>query len=140
MAVKLENNTFKVEEAIAEGLSGFLNEVGGEVQSQARRKVREDTGQTKGSYDYKIRESVLAGIAEVQVGSDYDNAIYEEFGTGQYALGGNGRKTPWVYEDETGVWHRTSGKKPTRPLYTAFNTTAPKIKKQLANVIKSAGG
>lgn len=138
MSIAFNDNTMKISKAMAAGIQGFLHEAGGEIQSQARRIVRVDTGKTKGSYDYKVQES--DSEITIAVGSDYKNAIYEEFGTGQYALHGDGRKTPWVYKDVKGDWHRTSGKSPTRPLYTAFNKTAPKIKKQLANVIKSAGG
>jgi hypothetical protein len=28
------------------------------------------------------------------------NAVYEEFGTGEYAFNGNGRKGGWFYVDE----------------------------------------
>lgn len=136
MSVEFTDNTVKVIEKLADGLSAFMHEVGGEIQSQTRRNSRVDTGKTKGSYDYKVRESVLAGEAEVQVGSDSENAIWEEFGTGEFALHGDGRKGGWAYQDVTGVWHYTRGKKPNQPLSMAFQSTAPKIKKQLANIIK----
>lgn len=136
MSVEFKDNTVKVIENLADGLSAFMYEVGGEIQSQTRRNSRVDTGKTKGSYDYKVRESALAGEAEVQVGSDSENAIWEEFGTGEYALHGDGRKGGWVYEDETGVFHHTHGKTPKQPLTKAFQSVAPKIKKQLVNVIK----
>ena len=47
-------------------------------------------------------------------------AIWEEFGTGEYALHGDGRKGGWFYEDEKGVGHFTHGKQPKRPLHNAF--------------------
>lgn len=136
MSVEFKDNTVKVIENLADGLSAFMYEVGGEIQSQTRRNSRVDTGKTKGSYDYKVRESALAGEAEVQVGSDSENAIWEEFGTGEYALHGDGRKGGWVYQDVTGVWHYTRGKTPKQPLTKAFQSVAPKIKKRLVNVIK----
>ena len=140
MSVEFTDNTVKIMEALADDLSAFMHEVGGEIQSQARRNVRVDTGKTKGSYDYKVNESVMAGVAEVIVGSDAENAIWEEFGTGEFTLNGNGRKGGWTYQDDTGVWHHTRGKSPTQPLKKAFDKTAPKIKKQLANIVKQSVG
>lgn len=65
------------------------------------------------------------------MGSNYENTIWEEFGTGQYALEGGGRKTPWIYKGSDGEMHWTRGKRPSRALYKAFKTTLPKMKKAL---------
>ena len=46
------------------------------------------------------------------VGTNQEYAIYNEYGTGLYAEGGNGRKTPWRYKDANGNWHRTKGMSP----------------------------
>lgn len=68
------------------GVIGFLHEVGGEIQAQAQDNSRVDTGQTKGSYKYMVDEG--KDESTVSVGSDLENAIWEEFGTGEYA-------SPW---------------------------------------------
>lgn len=138
MPVTFKDNSMKISGDIKEAVTAFLEEAGGELVSQAQRTVRVDTGKTKGDYGYKVVES--SESSEVHVGSDNKNAIYEEYGTGQYALSGNGRKTAWSYKDTKGNWHRTHGKKPTRPLHTSYTKTAPKIKKQLSNIIKSTTG
>ena len=71
------------------------------------------------------------------IGSDLENAIYEEYGTGEYALHGDGRKGGWVYKsDKDGKFYHTLGKTPRQPLTKAFRTNAPKIKRQFGNVIK----
>lgn len=134
--MEFKDNTMIIKEKIADSISSFLHEVGGEVQSEARRTVRVDTGKTKGSYQYKIRENVIAGTSELHVGSDYENAIWEEFGTGEHALNHDGRKGGWVYMDAKGDWHYTTGKAPTRPIYKAFTKITPKIKIQLTKAIK----
>ena len=64
--------------------------------------------------------------AQSVIGNPLENAIWEEYGTGEYALKGNGRKKPWVYKDERGNWHTTHGKKPLRPLQKAFDKTKGK--------------
>ena len=134
MSVEFTDNTAKIKAALSEGVIGFLHEAGGEIQAQTQRNSRVDTGQTKGSYKYMVDEG--KDESTVAVGSDLENAIWEEFGTGEYALHGDGRKGGWVYQDVTGVWHYTRGKTPKQPLTKAFQSVAPKIKKQLVNVIK----
>lgn len=134
MSVEFTDNTAKIKAALSEGVIGFLHEAGGEIQTQTQRNSRVDTGQTKGSYKYMVDEG--KDESTVAVGSDLENAIWEEFGTGEYALHGDGRKGGWVYQDVTGVWHYTRGKTPKQPLTKAFQSVAPKIKKQLVNVIK----
>lgn len=108
---------------------------GGEIQAQTQRNSRVDTGQTKGSYKYMVDEG--KDESTVAVGSDLENAIWEEFGTGEYALHGDGRKGGWVYKSKKdGKFYHTYGKTPRQPLTKAFQSVAPKIKKQLVNVIK----
>ncbi|HHQ1471541.1 TPA: hypothetical protein QCU25_004200 [Bacillus anthracis] len=54
------------------------------------------------------------------MGSNQDNAMYEEFGTGIYAEKGGGRSDKWVYFDKkTGNFYRTQGKKGTRAIRNA---------------------
>ena len=66
-----------------------------------------------------------------------DKQTWEEFGTGEYALHGDGRKGGWVYKSKKdGKFYHTYGKTPRQPLTKAFQSVAPKIKKQLVNVIK----
>lgn len=139
MSVEFTDNTAKFKAALSEEVVGFLYEVGGEIQSQTQRNSRYDTGQTRGSYKYVVDEGQHE--ATVSVGSDLENAIWEEFGTGEYALHGDGRKGGWVYKSKKdGKFYHTYGKTPRQPLTNAFQTTAPKIKKQLANVIKQMIG
>jgi TolA-binding protein len=97
----------------------WLEEASGEIEAQTKRNTRVDTGKTKGSWEHIVDEKKL----EAQVGSRYKNAVWEEFGTGVYALNGNGRKdVPWFYKDEQGKWHRTSGKKPSRAFHNAYSS------------------
>ena len=96
----------------------FLEEVGGEIESQTKRNTKVDTGKTKGSWEHVVNTDKM----EVQIGSRYKNALWEELGTGIYALNGDGRKTKWVYRTEDGKFHATVGKKPRRALFRAFES------------------
>ena len=121
-----KSNLKQVTSKIELEIYNALEEVGGAVEAQVKQNQRVDTGQTKGSW----RHYVSAREHAVYIGSNYDNAIWEEFGTGVYALNGNGRKTPWVYTPDDGrTFYRTKGKKPLRPLYKAMTLLRPKINK-----------
>ena len=149
--VVFEDYSVEVKNALKEKAISFLYEVGGEIRSLAQRNSRRKTSQTAGSYQYKVDESGLA----VHIGSDYWNAIYEEFGTGEHAINGDGRKGYWVYVDNGGKpeapkggknytkeeairvcaylrkqglkAYYTNGKTANRPLFKAFESTKPRI-------------
>lgn len=135
MGIQYTNNSVKVKNAMKQSVVNALTEIAGEIQQATYRNSRTDTGQTKGSYQFKVfneGDSVTA-----VVGSDYQNAIWEEYGTGEYALAGNGRKTPWVYKDSKGKWHRTRGKTPNRPLFKAFTAYKGKIAERIKQALES---
>ena len=118
MSVKFTDNSIKVIDAIEREILNALEEASGELEGQVKDNSRVDTGKTRNSWNHKVDERKF----EAYVGSNYQNAIWEEFGTGIHALNGNGRKdVPWVYQSEDGKWHRTKGKKPSRALHNAFN-------------------
>lgn len=121
--VQFTDNHIQVINAIGDAVNAFLEEAAGELESQAMRNTRVDTGQTKGAWGHKLDES----NHEAVVGNTLENAIWEEFGTGEYALKGDGRKTPWVYQDVKGKWHRTTGKRPSRAFQKAKDSCEPKI-------------
>ena len=118
MSVVFKDFTKIVLDKIQETGEQFLEEVGGEVEAQAKRNTKVDTGKTKGSWEHIVNADKM----EVQIGSRYQNALWEEFGTGIYALNGDGRKTKWVYRTEDGKFHTTVGKKPRRALFRAYQS------------------
>ena len=119
MSVEFRDFSRIVLQKIQETGETFLEEVGGELESQTKRNTKVDTGKTKESWEHVVNAEKM----EVQVGSRYKNALWEEFGTGIYALNGDGRKTRWVYRTPDGKFHSTVGKKPRRALYNAYNST-----------------
>ena len=119
MSVIFKDFTKIVLDKIHENGEQFLEEVGGEIESQAKRNTKVDTGKTKGSWEHIVNADKM----EVQIGSRYKNALWEELGTGIYALNGDGRKTKWVYKNpKDGKFYTTVGKKPRRALYNAYNS------------------
>lgn len=122
MSVVFKDFTKVVLDKIHETGEQFLEEVGGEVESQTKRNTKvadKDGGKTKESWEHRVDTDKM----EVQIGSRYKNALWEEFGTGIYALNGDGRKTKWVYKNKKdGKFYATVGKKPRRALFRAYNS------------------
>lgn len=132
--VQFEDFSVQVMNAIDERINIALEEAAGELESAVKRNTRVDTGQLKNSWQHKLDEKEH----KAYIGSPLENAIWEEFGTGEHAkeTGHQGRETPWRYKDRKGEWHTTTGKRPKRALHTAFNDKKEKIKKHIQDKFK----
>lgn len=134
--VIFEDNTIEVINALDDKINIALEECAGEIESRVKRNYdtfpRVDTGKTKNSFRHTVDDDKHIAT----IGSSDENAIWEEFGTGEYALKGNGRKGGWVYVDEKGDGHFTHGKKPSRALWKAFTSLKNAIITKLQNSLK----
>ena len=74
---------------------------------------------------------------ETTVGNPLENAIWEEFGTGEFAINGDGRKGGWYYKDEEGKWHHTYGKTPHRAFKRAYDSLKNALIKRAKEVLKA---
>ena len=136
MPVKFEDNSIRVKAELNAKTLAWLYEAAGELEAQTRRNTRVDTGQLKNSWNYTVDEST----GEATIGSPLENAIWEEFGTGEYAIKGGGRSGGWVYKSKKdGKFYHTYGKTANQPLTRAFQTQSPKITRQLEKVLKQIG-
>ncbi len=134
MSVEFKDFSIQVKAAMKDIAPKVLEEVAGELESQVNRNTAVDTGQTKNSWTHHVQSSGDQYTATV--GSPLQNAIWEEFGTGEYALNGNGRKGGWFYVDEKGDGHFTHGKHPRRPFYKAYTALKNKIIKRIQDAFK----
>ena len=134
--IKFNDYSIEVKEAIAELAYRALEESAGELEAQVKRNTAVDTGQTKNSWVHRVTGSSTEGVFKATVGSPLQNAIWEEFGTGEYALNGDGRKGGWSYKDDEGKWHHTYGKHPRRPLYKAYSAKKDKLIKHMQTLFK----
>ena len=133
MSVEFWDNSVQVKAALSEAAIAYLYEAGGELEAQVKRNSRVGTGQLKNSWTYKIDES--DGVCTV--GSPLENAIWEEFGTGEFAVNGDGRKGGWYYKDKkTGKFVHTFGKKPNRAFQSAFNSLKSALITRAEQVLK----
>lgn len=148
---EFEDNSVKILRALDEVGQQWLEDATRILHRQVVQNSRVDTGQTKSSW-----KKVVEGDKGI-VGSTSENAIWEEFGTGHYAVNGNGRKGAWyvpvekvlgkkkptyngkvviVYGKNGQAYYKTNGKKPNRALENAKNSTEKKIQKRLETLIK----
>jgi hypothetical protein len=153
--ITFEDYTVKVLEAMDSKINIALEEVAGEVEGQVKDLTRTDTSQTKNNWKHHVDEIKH----EATIGNSLENAIWEEFGTGEYALQGKGRKGGyWVYvkgesgkSSHTGKTYTlqeakrvmailrskgldayyTKGKKPSRAFWKTYTLMKDWIKKHL---------
>lgn len=149
--VEFEDFSIQVKGAIEDAAIRWLEEGSSEIQSAAQRNSRRDTGEFAGKWTYKIVKSALKST----VGHPDENALWEEFGTGEYAVKGNGRKGGWYVPEEKltnkakgkmqrvvikgKVYYFTRGKKPNRTLekaYTAKKNTVINLARQIFGELK----
>ena len=135
MAVEFQDFSMEVKAALEGAVEQFLEEAGSEMESQAmRNQTRVDTGQTKGGWTHIVEDK------KVTIGNPLENAIWEEFGTGEYSIKG-GRQGGWVYRDKrTGKFYRTRGKSALRPLHTAWTASKGKIIRRAEQILKGRMG
>ena len=132
--VEFQDFSIQVKDALDDTVVAYLYAAGEELKSQTQRhQTRIESGDTKGLWKAVVDESQHT----CTIGNPLENAIWEEFGTGEYALEGNGRKGGWWYQDkDTGKWHFTTGKTPLRPLHTAFVKNKAKIIRLAEQMLK----
>ena len=94
--VEFKDFSMEVIAELDETTIAFLYEAVSEIASQAQRTcvMEDDTGKRlKGSYAGVVDEGKGTGT----VGTPLEEGYWEEWGTGEYAAHGDGRKGWWVY-------------------------------------------
>lgn len=136
MPVKFVDYSVQVKGELDDTGKSFLREAISELEAQTKKNTKVKTGRTKASIQTHIDDDK----GEAYVGSDYQNFIWEELGTGQFAVNGNGRKKPWKYKDElTGEWYTTIGKRPRHMLLNAFKTKKKSIQSRAKSIFGGMG-
>lgn len=122
---KFEDNSGKVKNQLLNvGIQG-LTEAALLIEGAAKSNAPVNLGELRDKIDYQVKEENGGAIA--QIGSPLDYAFYPEFGTGEFAENGAGRKGGWSYQDESGVWHYTKGQRPQPYLRPAFRQNKKNI-------------
>lgn len=167
MAVKFQDYSIEVTTALEDTAIAYLYKAAAELESQTKRNVRPDwSWRDKNAKDLWESE-VDEGEKMAQVGSRDEAGYWEEFGTGEHALHGDGRKGWWVYVPGSGDSprggqkyytkeealqimamlradgldaHITDGQEPNRPLERAFVSKKPFLTRLAENMFKERMG
>lgn len=91
-------------------------------------------GELRDSIDIKVNHDGAKVIG--QVGTPLIYAPYVEFGTGEYAENGSGRKGGWAYKSPDGKWYFTRGMTPRRFMRNGFRQTKAAVQAILGKPIK----
>lgn len=117
--IKVTDNTPQLHEALEAWVERVLTIWGMKVQDYAQLLVPTGTEDSTGIEGYvggalkaSLTYVVSAAQKTVTIGSNLFYSVYVELGTGIFAEKGNGRKTPWVWQDFNGKWHFTRGMAP----------------------------
>lgn len=129
-----KDNQVKVLRAAKDNIDALLLEVSAELVSQTAQNTAVKTGQLKGSWAAEVTND--GDTYTATIGSPLERAIWYEFGTGDHALNGDGRKGGWLYEDEDGETVFTRGMRPRRPLHNAYTTLKSKLIKHMQSEFK----
>lgn len=161
--VIFEDFTGEVTEEIENIILNWLEEASSELESQII--TRTGTGAYHREIASKWTHIVDKTKHEATIGNPLENALWVEYGTGEYALNGDGRKDWWVFiEGSTGKSSNeskhyktkeeakravaylrskgikagyTMGQKPKRPLHHAFNQNEKALKEELKSRLGS---
>jgi HK97 gp10 family phage protein len=95
------------------------------VERTAKEKAPKGNGELRRSIQSRIENEGDRLIGVIFTPLEY--APYVEYGTGLFAEEGGRTDVPWVYQDEKGEWHTTSGMKPQPYLRPALNENREEI-------------
>ena len=114
--INLDKLRLKLDSFTQSDIEKALNKSCLAVENEAKKQCPVDTGDLRNSITHEVEDNVG------YVGTNKEYAPYVEYGTGIFAVEGNGRDTPWSYQDDEGNWHTTIGQKPQPFLNPAAQT------------------
>lgn len=151
--IRIETYEKEVTDEIYAALKAFLEEAGAEVESQAMMNTPVASGQLKGNWGHRFK---FGDDLAIEIGNASEHAIWMEYGTGEYAVEGNGRKGGWYipigkggvsegtankygwpikYGKKGKKFAFTKGARPRRMLYNAMKDMAAAIQARANEII-----
>ena len=167
MAVEFLDFSIEVKDALEDAVTAYLHEAAGELEAQTKRNTRQGWRYRDKTATSLWKSEVDEGEKMAKVGSPDEAGYWEEFGTGEYALNGDGRKGWWVYVPGSGDSprggqkyytkeealqimamlradgidaHITDGNEPNSPLHRAFTSLKSPLIRRAEEVLKGRMG
>lgn len=136
--VKFTDNSRQAKAAIDEQMKTGLEAGLMIIQAQAKALAPVDSGELRDSIGYDISQTNNGYLG--RIGSPLMHAIYVEYGTGELAKNGAGRKGGWRYKDTAGKWHFTRGMAAQPFLLPAFRRTKKNVELTIGAKLRKVGG
>lgn len=134
--ITFKDNSVEIYKLFTQAGQRGLEAIGAAAEKYAKEIIQQadrvDTGTMMNSISHMIKDDAAF------IGSNLEYTVYHELGTGQFASDGQGRKDPWLYVDEEGKGHITSGVKPLHMLKKAASEHTDEYKKLLKNSLENA--
>lgn len=159
--VEFHDYRVEVKNALEGNVQAYLHEAAAEMLTKTVRNTRQGK-KYRGKEATSLWHYTVDTKSKIAtIGSPDEAAYWEEFGTGEYALNGDGRKGWWVYVEGNDTprgnqqyytknealaiaasmradgldAHATNGIEPNRPLHRAFTSLKPKLIRMAEQVI-----
>lgn len=120
-----EDNSNYFKNVINEKADIGLTKVGELIKGQIAKNAPADTGGLRASIEYE--KQINGQNSSVTIGSTKAYAPYVEYGTGEFATNGVGRKGGWRFKDSQGKWWFTKGQHPTHFMRDSFQQNEKKM-------------
>ena len=136
---KFTDNSKKVKAQMDDAMFQALESAALIVEASAKALAPVgDSGELRDKIDHNVVDTSNGPAAKI--GSPLDYAMYVEYGTGEFAENGAGRKGGWSYQTPDGEWHHTNGMSPQPFLRPAFKRNKDKIREIVGKEFKSKFG
>lgn len=128
--INITDNSNEILKELGDKTLQILEAIGLTAEAYAKMLTPVDTGRLRNSITHAVKGD------EVYIGTNVEYGIWHELGTGVYASDGNGRKSPWAFQDSKGVWHYTKGVKPKHMLKKAASEHNSEYKAIIEAILK----
>ena len=136
---KFTDNSKKVKAQMDDAMFQALESAALIVEASAKALAPVgDSGELRDKIDHNVVDTSNGPAAKI--GSPLDYAMYVEYGTGEFAENGAGRKGGWSYQTPDGKWHHTNGMSPQPFLRPAFKRNKDKIQEIVGKEFKAKFG
>ncbi|WP_285009477.1 HK97-gp10 family putative phage morphogenesis protein [Lactococcus formosensis] len=124
----------RLQTSIAAALEAGSLIIEGQVKANLTASGYVDTGELRDSFSHQISD--MGKDTKSKIGTPLKRAVYPEYGTGDFAENGAGRKGGWSYLDSEGKWHYTKGQKPLKFMRKAFRSKKGEVKEVMKSELR----
>lgn len=128
--VKITDNSAAILREVEQKTAAALEAIGITAEAYAKMLTPVNTGRLRSSISHTVKGDA------VYIGSNVPYAPYHEWGSGIFATDGQGRKSPWAFQDSKGKWHYTRGVKPRHMLKKAASEHDKEYKAIIEEILK----